>query len=162
MATKNNWFKSMAKVTDDTPNKMRPTKRSIYIQILCFVTGVMTFIAYTFFTTNKAICYPAALSFIIVGFVGSYFEIDFAAFKLSMTSFRGVAILISLFIRSLCRILRPCLTDYSESILSVIIVIITWNFAQLLTIAADSVPRITNLLRFFGPFIILLKNMGFV
>ena len=157
-------IKQIAKITDDTPHRMRPTIRSITLQIIVTISAATTSIIYAFYYSKIQIFYPVAFTWIIVGIIAAYIEIDFNAYKLSMTSFRGFVICVSLIANLIIDIVRHyvCTDDYPVSMLSTIIDNIIWILVVNVVLAADSAPRITNFVRLIGPLSVLAFILWFV
>eukprot|EP01084_Bolivina_argentea_P280211 479199_1 len=148
----------------ETPQKMQPNTRTITLQISLCITGAIVAIIYIFARDMVEIYYPCAFLWITIGTIFAYYEIDFNSFKLSLTTFRGLIISVSVFISILCDFLRHFLTkDDNEWFFTILIGSIAWTYAiTYMIFLTDSAPRILNFVRFLGPFIVLLYTLYYI
>eukprot|EP01084_Bolivina_argentea_P263788 446612_1 len=146
-----NKIKIFAKISHETPERMKPTRRSVIFELLIGIFAVSASVIHAVDRDNIVLLYMFCLLSVTVTITAAYYEVDWYAFKLSMTSFRGFCIIIGIiisFITGFCRIL---LTNDNEPILILIVDNITWEMGIFLMLSVDSVPRISNFIRFFCP-----------
>ena len=133
---------------------MKPTRRSVFIQLLIMILGNLCFVVHQFWrdTYNGAILYSVLISFMIIVAITAYYEIDYIAYKESMLSFRGVCIMFAIIINTLCDISRHFLVPSdTEPLFTIIVDDIAFFLLTMIMLAADSAPRVTNFTRLMGP-----------
>eukprot|EP01084_Bolivina_argentea_P280210 479198_1 len=146
------FIEQFTKSNNDVPEIMKPTLRSYVLQILIFISAIMFGVSHAFYETKIALYYLMSFIWIITVLISAYYEVDKNALKLSMKSFRGLVITASLCITMITDISRKFLSDDTEPLLTIIISDIGYVLTIGIMMSTDSVPRVTNFIRFMGPF----------
>lgn len=145
----------VATISDETPMRMRPTRRSVFTECACMVSGVSVACAHAYFLWTPHIYYPVAFIWILTVSSSAYLEVDGVAFRQSMSSFRGLMIALSLSVTALCDVSSKWLREEPEPLLSIIISEIVYVSSIVIMLSPDSVPKISNFSRVLGPLCIL-------
>eukprot|EP01084_Bolivina_argentea_P058277 106407_1 len=142
---------------DDKPNKMKITRKSLILQTATFIAAITTVVIYVFHRSD-VLLYVLQPIFIILSSIFAYHEIDIAAFKLVIMSFRGAAITIAVIVTIICNISRPFLHKVKQPFSLLILNDITWTISTFMMIASDCVPRMTNYFRIMYPLLVMIMN----
>ena len=157
-------LKHYAKISDVTPERMQPTKKSVALQISIIICGLFIMMAHGLYRDSVFISYTAAIIWVIAATLLAYYEVDLKAFKLLAMSFRGGIIMFSTMLSILLTIFRKLLYPIQDS--EPLLTLIIMNFAFLISImtlmSADCIPRVINLIRLFGPLGIIANVIWYV
>ena len=135
----------------DRPESMQSTSRSVMLELAVCIIGILTVIMHTFFHENIAVYYTVACLWIVIVPLAAYCLVDAYSFRLTMVSFRGLCIFVSLCGTVMTDVLlvSNCNEPWPVSTLLIDDVVYIW--CVVIMMSSDTIPRITNFTRVAGP-----------